>query len=190
MRVLPRKFYQRDPAKVAELLLGKVLVRRFRGSLKKGLVVETEAYYGTEDPASRLRLGSPKYCEELMCGEVGKAFIYNVHNNWLLNIVAHPRKECGAVLIRALQPLWKVKNSSKTLPTNGPGKLCKALRITKALNGVDVCSSNSPLFLCEEDVLKQACGRFKVARSFRIGVSRDLNVPLRFFVKGNEFVSR
>lgn len=72
-------------------------------SCLKGVIVETEAYYGENDPASRARGGMKRY-NVLMWGEPGITFIYMVHGNWLLNIVAHEPGSVGAVLIRALEP--------------------------------------------------------------------------------------
>jgi DNA-3-methyladenine glycosylase len=91
-RVLSREFYERDPAEVARELLGKILVRRLDDVSLKGVIVETEAYYGQDDPASRAYKGRKKF-NELMFKDVGKTFIYMVHGNWLLNIVAHPKDE-------------------------------------------------------------------------------------------------
>ncbi|MEM5791011.1 MAG: DNA-3-methyladenine glycosylase, partial [Candidatus Aenigmatarchaeota archaeon] len=105
MKVLPRRFYERDTAKVAKDLLGKILIRKINSKFLKGKIVETEAYYGKEDPASRACLGSPKYCVELLYSKPGKALIYMVHGNWLFNVVAHEKSKAGAVLIRAIEPL-------------------------------------------------------------------------------------
>jgi len=101
---LPRSFYERDPAVVARELLGKVLIRRLASQVLSGKIVETEAYYGENDPASKAYKGRKTF-NEPMFREVGRTFIYMVHGNWLLNIVAHPKGEVGAVLIRALEPL-------------------------------------------------------------------------------------
>ena len=75
--ILPKKFYLRDPAKVARELIGKILVRRYGKHVLKGIIVETEAYYGEEDPASRARDGKKKF-NLAMWEDVGKTFIYMV----------------------------------------------------------------------------------------------------------------
>jgi len=144
MNVLPRSFYERDPAVVARELLGKVLIRRLASQVLSGKIVETEAYYGENDPASKAYKGRKTF-NEPMFREVGRTFIYMVHGNWLLNIVAHPKGEVGAVLIRALEPLQGIDAMKKNRGTadlkgltNGPGRLARALAITKELNGVDV----------------------------------------------------
>jgi DNA-3-methyladenine glycosylase len=192
MRILPRKFYERDPALVARSLLGKILVREVNSKILSGKIVETEAYYGKKDPASRAYSGRPKFCAKLMHGKPGVTLIYMVHNNWLLNFVAHRRNETGAVLIRAIEPLEGIETMKMNRRvddlyrlTNGPGKLTKALAITKELNGIDVTDGKSKL------VVVEGCKeKFKVSSSRRIGVRKDLPQNLRFFVKESKFVSK
>jgi len=191
MKVLPREFYERDPAEVACGLLGKVLVRRLGSQILSGKIVETEAYYGEEDPASKAYRGRKKFNEPMFL-DAGKTFVYMVHGNWLLNIVAHPRGGVGAVLIRAIEPLAGIAsmmrnrgvNSLERL-TNGPGRLSKALAITKELNGIDVTDENSVLKIVEGEPEE-----FEVASTHRIGVRRDLPRKLRFYVVGNRYVSK
>lgn len=190
-RVFEREFYERDPALVAKDLLGKTLVRTANSKILSGKIVETEAYYGGRDPASRAFKGRMKF-NELMFAESGRTFIYMVHANWLLNMVAHLKGEVGAVLIRAIEPIQGVEVMVKNRKlenfrnlTNGPGKLTKALAITKELNGVDVTNRKSEL-----TVIEATEEEFEIASSHRIGVRRDLPQELRFFVKRNKFVSR
>jgi DNA-3-methyladenine glycosylase len=191
MKILNKKFYERDSAIVAKELLGKILVRKLGKKKLAGKIVETEAYYGKEDPASRAYSGGPKYCVKLLYDKPGKALIYNVHNNWLFNIVVHEKGKAGAVLIRALEPVDGTeimkKNRRETdvrRLTNGPGKLTKALGITKELNGIYVTSEKSEIFIVDNKE------KFEIGSSHRIGVTKDLKKKLRFFIKGNEFVSR
>jgi len=192
MRVLPRSFYERDPATVAKELLGKVLVRRLASQVLSGKIVETEAYYGENDPASKAYKGRKTF-NEPMFREAGRTFIYMVHGNWLLNIVAHPKGEVGAVLIRALEPLQGIDAMKKNRGTadlkgltNGPGKLAKALAITKELNGLDVTDEKSALLVVEGSEKET----FDVYTSKRIGVKLDLPQELRFYIRGNAFVSK
>ena len=189
--MLSKEFYQRDPALVARGLLGKILIRRLNSEILSGKIVETEAYYGENDPASRAYRGR-KMFNELMFMDVGKAFIYMVHGNWLLNIVAHLKGGVGAVLIRAIEPLQGIETMQKNRNvkhirdlTSGPGKLTKALAITKELNGIDVTKRNNQLV-----VVEGKRESFEVCSSHRIGVKVDLPQELRFFVEGNKFVSR
>jgi DNA-3-methyladenine glycosylase len=190
-RVLARNFYERDPALVARGLLGKMLVRRLNSQILCGKIVETEAYYGENDPASKAYKGR-KMFNELMFMDVGKAFIYMVHGNWLLNIVAHSKGEVGAILLRAIEPLQGVEIMMKnrgvrdlSALTSGPGKLTKALAITKKLNGLDVTKEDSELTVAEANLES-----FEVVSSHRIGVKFDLPQELRFCIKGNKFVSK
>lgn len=191
MEILKKDFYERDTKKVAKELLGKILIRRLNNKFLSGKIVETEAYYGCEDPASRVSFGSPKFCVELMQGEVGKVLIFCVHNNWLLNIIAHKKNKVGAILIRAIKPMngieimqknRKVKNLKNL--TNGPGRLTKALAIDKSLNGIDITNFNSKISISYNKE------NFEICEDKRIGVSKDLEIPLRFFIKGCKFVSK
>ncbi|MGQ9538941.1 MAG: DNA-3-methyladenine glycosylase [Candidatus Bathycorpusculaceae bacterium] len=191
MKTLPRSFYERDPAAVARELLGKMLVRRIHSEVLSGKIVETEAYYGRDDPASKAYKGRKTF-NELMFLEVGKTFIYMVHGNWLLNIVAHQKEGVGAVLIRALEPLQGIETMQTHRAvaeihalTSGPGKLTQSLAITKELNGVDVTDIKSGLF-----IVKGAVADFEIDVSHRIGVKKDLPQKLRFYIKGNKFVSK
>jgi len=190
-KILGRRFYERDPAIVAKDLLGKILVRRIDSEVLSGKIVETEAYYGERDPASRAYKGRMKF-NELMYAEPGRTFIYMVHGNWLLNIVAHLKGEVGAVLIRAVEPVEGIRIMEKNRKvenfhslTNGPGKLTKALAITKELNGIDVTDCKSELIMLEEDEEE-----FEISSSHRIGVKMDLPQELRFYIKGSRFVSK
>jgi len=191
MKILERKFYEGDPAAVAKALLGKILVRKVDSKFLSGKIVETEAYYGERDPASRAYKGRMKF-NELMFAEPGRTFIYMVHGNWLLNIVAHFKGEVGAVLIRAVEPILGIEVMVKNREvenfhslTNGPGKLSKALAITKDLNGIDVTKRKSDLRVTEgkeEEI--------EISSSHRIGLRVDLPRELRFFIRENKFVSR
>lgn len=190
MEVLERSFYERDPKIVATNLLGKKLVRRLNDTSLEGIIVETEAYYGLEDPASRAYKGRKNY-NFAMWGEVGRLFIYNVHNNWLLNIVAHEVGKIGAVLIRAIEPLQGIEVMRQNRGVNdifnlanGPGKLTKALKIDKSHYGFPVTSKDSEIFIAEYRI------KFEMDCSYRIGVSKDLEEQLRFFIKGSRFLSR
>lgn len=180
LKRLNKDFYERDTAIVAKELLGKVLVRRLGEKTLAGIIVETEAYYDENDPASRAYLGRPKYCVELMKGDVGKSLVYMVHGNWLFNVVAHAKNKTGAVLIRAIEPINGIKTK-----TNGPGKLTKAMKITKELNGISLIDGND-IFICSFNNKNS----FEICSSYRIGVKRDLPIKLRFFIKGNKFVSK
>lgn len=189
-QVLTRDFYCRNTKLVARDLLGKLLIRRLHGKTLGGILVETEAYYGTQDPASRAYHGRKNY-NDVMWGEVGRAFVYNVHNSWLFNVVAHETGEIGAILIRAMEPMMGIDAMKVNRPvedirelTSGPGKLTKALRIDKGLNGADLTDKGGEVHIVDNEK------EFNFGSSRRIGVTRDLEDELRFFIKGNRFVSR
>ena len=191
MDSLERSFYKRDPAVVARDLLGKVVVRRLAGEFISGRIVETEAYFGGSDPASRAFRGRKNY-NTVMFDRPGRLFVYMVHGWWLLNIVAHPEGEVGAVLIRALEPLEGVEHMERRREkqdlrklASGPGKLSQAFAVTKALNGLDVTQGDSELTVVEGD------GRpSEVSTSRRIGVTKDLPRDLRFYLGDSEYTSR
>ncbi|MEM3728849.1 MAG: DNA-3-methyladenine glycosylase [Candidatus Bathyarchaeia archaeon] len=191
MKTLPKSFYERNPAIVARELLGKVLVRKLNHQTLSGKIVETEAYYGEKDPASKAYEGRKAF-NELMFSDAGKAFIYMVHGNWLLNIVAHPKGGVGAVLIRAVEPIQGIEVMMKNRGvediyalTSGPGRLTKALSITKKQNGLDVTRAENEIAIFEA-----TAEEFEICTSHRIGVKRDLPQELRFYIKENRFVSK
>ena len=189
-RLIPRKFYERDPQIVAKGLLGKRLIHTLGNDALEGIIVETEAYLGPEDPASRAHHGRKEY-NNAMWGKPGTLFIYNVHKYWMLNIVAHEPGRVGAVLVRSLEPIrgvevMKTNRGTEDLVelTNGPGKLTEALRIRKDLNATDVTSNISQISLTDTEM------SFRIESSHRIGVREDLRRKLRFFIKESDYVSR
>jgi len=189
--ILPRAFYERDTEIVAKEILGRTLIRKMNDTFLEGVIVETEAYYGLTDPASRAYHGLKQY-NKPMWKNSGITFIYNVHKYWMLNIVAHLPQEIGAVLLRAIEPikgieLMKRNRSVENIVelTNGPGKLTIALQIDKRMNGLNIFSEKSRLAVINSTPLE-----FEIASSHRIGVRKDLERKLRFYIKGNKFVSK
>jgi DNA-3-methyladenine glycosylase len=189
-KILPSSFYSRDPAAVAQELLGKRLIRVLNGEALEGTIVETEAYFGATDPASRAFHGKKNY-NRLMWGEPGRVFIYNVHKYWMLNIVAHEPDEIGAVLIRAIEPTRGIESMLRNRPvdslralTSGPGKLTIALGIDKGSHGASVLSLGSEIRILDSSAYPE------IGASRRIGVPKDLDRDLRFYVEGNPLVSR
>jgi len=187
---LPPSFYSRDPAVVALGLLGKRLVRVLDGESLEGIIVETEAYYGAEDPASRAFHGKKNY-NRLMWGEPGRVFIYNVHKYWMLNVVAHEPDKIGAVLIRAIEPTRGIETMLINRPvkelralTSGPGKLTLALRIDKGSHKASVLSLENEIHVLD------SASEPAIGTSRRIGVTKDLDRDLRFYAEGNPYVSR
>ncbi len=191
--VLSKDFYLRDPAVVASELLGKMLIRILDSELVGGMIVETEAYYGVDDPASKAYQGKLTKISRVMYKEGGITLIYMVHGNWLFNIVTGPKDVPSGVLIRAIEPKIGIKlmlrnrnvNDLREL-TSGPGKLSQALKIDKSLNMLPVYDPNSPIRI---HAYKNIPSNM-IERSGRIGVREDLSIPLRFYIKDNRYISK
>ncbi|HDM88527.1 MAG TPA: DNA-3-methyladenine glycosylase [Candidatus Bathyarchaeota archaeon] len=190
-KILPRRFYERDPEVVAKDLLGKIIVRKLDDNILSGMIVETEAYYGPGDPASRAYDGMKNFNRPMWL-DPGVAFIYNVHKYWMFNVVAHEPGGVGAVLIRAVEPLDGVEIMMKNRGvydelielTSGPGRFTVAFKIDKSLNGTDLTSDENPIYIADNKV------QLEISSSKRIGVKADLDRNLRFYIKGNKFVSK
>ena len=133
--ILPKNFFNRDTLKVAQEFLGCVLVRKIGKKVIRAVITETEAYKGEKDLASHASKGrTPR--TELMFGEAGRAYIYLIYGMYYcLNIVTEKKDYPAAVLIRAV----KIENIDYK-KTNGPGKVCRELKIGKELNGWDMAA--------------------------------------------------
>jgi len=187
-RVLHRDFYQRATVDVARDLLGTILVH----GDTDGMIVETEAYLGGDDLASHSAAGITDRTRVIF-GPPGHAYVYlsyGIHE--CLNIVAEPAGVPGCVLIRSLEPLMGLDIMRSRRPgaqtrrdlTSGPGKLTRALAITRAHNGVDLTRGeltvHAPLHKHPVDITVTP----------RIGITKCAEWPLRFVLTGNPFVSR
>jgi DNA-3-methyladenine glycosylase len=187
-RALPRKFYERPTIEVARDLLGKILVHGYCA----GRIVETEAYLGVDDRAAHASRGiTPR--TQVIFGPPGHAYVYLIYGMYeCLNIVAEPKDTAGCVLIRALQPLAGIEEMRLRRPgvkrlqdlANGPGKLTRALAITRAHSGVDVTRGELTVHAEREPTT------FDVGVSPRIGITECVDWPLRFYIRGNSSVSR
>ena len=186
---LERAFYERPTVDVARELLGHMLISVTPEGRTAGCIVETEAYLGADDPAShaaRLRTGRV----EAMWGEPGIAYVYRSYGiHAMLNVVTEPLGETGAVLIRALEPVFGVDLmrarrgiEDERLLCSGPGKLCEALAISLDLHGTDLVSSDR-LWISPGETPRD------VSTSGRIGISRGQAHPWRFWVTSNPHVS-
>ncbi len=182
MRKLPRRFYDRDTTLVARQLLGKHLVHVSGGVERVGRIVETEAYLGPHDLAAHSARGlTPR--TRVMFGPPGYAYvylIYGMHN--CFNVVTERDGHAAAVLLRSLEPVRNVSGR-----TRGPGLLCRAMDIDRRCNGHDLLSDD--LYIAAP-----ATGRaFGIVRRPRVGVDYAgawAKRLLRFYIKGNEHVSR
>jgi len=191
---LPRAFYARATVEVARALLGQRLVRVVEGERLAGRIVEVEAYVGRDDLASHAARGRTAR-NAVMYGPPGYAYVYFIYGmHYCLNVVTEAEGFPAAVLIRALEPLEGLtqmqarRGRPDTGLTNGPGRLCQALAITRALNGADLCEG-AELFIEADASIPDA----EVIATPRVGVrgdARALAAPWRFLVRGNGYVSR
>ena len=182
MRKLPRAFYDRDTVTVAYDLLGKYLVNVSRGVERIGKIVEVEAYLGPHDLAAHSARGLTERTK-IMFGPPGHAYVYLIYGMYFcMNVVTEREGHASAVLLRALEPVQNIEER-----TQGPGLLCKAMRIDKRLNGHDLIGGG---FYIAAPSQTEA---FVVVKRPRVGVdyaghwARRL---LRFYIKGNPFVSK
>ena len=200
--ILPREFYLDPPDRVARRLLGKLLVRRYRGESGSsrserltGRIVEIEAYFGLDDPAAHACAGKTAR-NQVLFGPPGFAYVYFIYGmHFCLNISCEPEGQGSGVLLRALEPVEGLATmarlrglepgASPRLLTSGPGRLCQALDIVRDThNGIDVTSARSGLHVEDDGCVPE------VAVSRRIGIRKAAERPLRFTVAGNRFVSR
>jgi DNA-3-methyladenine glycosylase len=186
--VLPRSFYSRSAIDVARDLLGKVLVH----GATAGIIVETEAYLGAGDPAAHSARGvTPR--TEVIFGPPGHAYVYFIYGMYeCLNLVCEPAGTAGCVLIRALEPvagldLMRSRRAAARKVedlASGPAKLTLAMAIYRSHNGVDVTRGS----LVVRRPLREIA--WEIEATPRIGISQAAELPLRFFIRGNRFVSR
>lgn len=194
---LPRSFYRPSAKLVAPELLGHWLIRTTPDGPCGGPIVETEAYF-VGDPACHGAPG-PTARNRVMFGPPGHVYIYLIYGfHFCVNTVCQPVGVAEAVLIRAVEvsigeKLMRLHRDAKNIHqlTNGPGKLCEAMNITRELNGVDLCDPHSPLFIAENPNLK----RFRQERgplvtTTRIGITKAATLPLRFYLERSAYVSR
>jgi len=185
--ILKRNFFQRDTARVAKDLLGKILVKRSGMETSSGIIIETEAYYGIGDPASHAFRGmTPR--SRLMFGRAGIAYVYLCYGMyWLLNAVTEEEGIPGAVLIRGLKPLEGIESMKKRRNINdkkrlagGPGKLTIAMGIKGADNGRDMTVKESSLYIMGPG----RSSELKIENTSRIGITDGKNRMLRYIAIG------
>ncbi len=131
---LRRSFYARPCLEVAPDLIGKFLLHRSKAGLRSGRIVEVEAYVHEEDLACHARFGRTKRAS-IMFGPPGLAYVFLIYGMYdCFNVVTEPKNSPAAVLVRAVEPGPEISGR-----TDGPGKLCRALGITRAHNDLDLC---------------------------------------------------
>jgi DNA-3-methyladenine glycosylase len=195
---LGRSFFARSPRRVARELLGKLLIRDEGRPRIVARIVEVEAYLGESDPAAHAAAGHTARTSVLF-GPPGHAYVYFIYgNHYCLNVSCEREGKAGSVLFRALEPLLGMASMARARDiclegprdlvrlTSGPGRLAEAFGITRARdNGCDLTSPNSGLWIGADGFRARG-----IQITPRIGISKAADLPLRYILKGNAFVSR
>lgn len=175
---------------VAPRLQGCEIVRELDGEVLRGRIVEVEAYAQTDAASHSYRGQTPR--TDVMFGPAGHLYVYFTYGmHYCCNIVTGPVGHGSAVLIRAVEPLEGLevmRERRNGLPdhqlTNGPAKFCQAFGIDKRMNGQDLKQGELRL------EIKPPVAQEQIIQTTRIGISRAQDVPWRFYLKGNHFVSK
>jgi DNA-3-methyladenine glycosylase len=197
LKKLPRNFYTRNLLIVAKELLGKILVKNTDGILYAGKITEVEAYDGLSDEAAHSFRGkTPR--NEIMFGIGGYFYVYFTYGaHFCCNVVTGKEGTGTAILIRAAEPVEGIEQMTKNRYgkelinekekfnlTNGPGKLCKALAINRQHYGIDL--TGDKIYLLKQPKINEN----NIVVSKRIGITRSVDLPWRFHIKDNPFISR
>ena len=183
-----------DTTALARFLMGKLLVRELPEGVASGRIVETEAYI-IGDAAGHAYGGMTPRNRALFL-ERGHAYVYLAYGlSWMLNVSSEAEGVGAGVLIRALEPLEGIAIMGRNRGTErlrdlarGPGRLAQALRIDRSLDRLDLCEEG-PLWLARDDHDPGEIGKREIGESVRIGISRDADRVLRFYVRDSPFVS-
>jgi DNA-3-methyladenine glycosylase len=189
IRRIRRSELPEDTVELARFLIGKVVVHDLPAGRVSGRIVETEAYPPGDPAGHHFRGPTPRIRSMYLApGHVYVFFNYGAH--FMLNVVSEPPETAAAILIRALEPLEGIeimqrnRKTTRLLDlTRGPGRLAKALQIDRRHDGLDLCGAG-PLWLGEID---RSVG--PIGKSVRIGITHAAEKLLRFFERGNPFVS-
>ena len=193
---LPPGFYLQDTVAVARSLLGCVLWRKAGRTLFGARIVETEAYLGANDPASHARRGLRSERNASMYLQGGHAYVYFTYGmHWCLNVVTQEAETAEAVLLRAVEPVKGIEAMRRRRPkakrdvdlTNGPGKICMAMDIDRKLDGEHL--GGERLYITRPD---RELSSEDIVVTPRIGIDGSGDAaawPLRFFIRGNRYVS-
>ena len=189
---LPVTFFRRPAEIVAADLLGKVVVSSIGGRGTAGVIVETEAYLGYDDPASHGYLHRRNARNAALFGPPGLWYVYLSYGmHWCANLVCQQAGYASAVLLRALEPLDGLeimRQRRGAVPDralcSGPGKLCQALGIDRDLDGARMGAS--PVLVRRPVRSEQR----RIAATPRVGITKAVDWPLRFVVAGSPWLSR
>ncbi|HEX8464883.1 MAG TPA: DNA-3-methyladenine glycosylase [Abditibacterium sp.] len=194
---LPRQFYAPSADEVAPDLLGHFLLRRVENQWLGGEIVETEAYLQNDPACHAYVRETPR--NRVMWGDFGFAYVFRIYGGYFcINAVCQAKGIAEAVLIRAIEPRFGLETMQSLRPvakerdlTNGPSKLCIALGIAGAQNGLDMSSGESDLIIArnpDRDIFLE--NRAPRVQTTRIGLTRAANWPLRWYLGGSKAVSR
>ena len=189
IRRLRRSEFPADTIELSRFLIGKVIVHELPEGRLSGRIVEVEAYPPGDPAGHHFRGPTPRIRSMYLApGHVYVFFNYGAH--FMLNIVSEPEGTAAAILVRGIEPLEGIelmqrnRKTTRLLDlTRGPGRLAAAFRIDRSHDGVDLCAPG-PLWL---GVSNHRVG--PIAKTVRIGISRAAELPLRFYERGNPFVS-
>jgi DNA-3-methyladenine glycosylase len=193
-RPLARSELPIDTAAIARFLIGMLLVRELPEGVASGRIVETEAYV-VGDAAGHAYGGMTPRNRSLFL-ERGHAYVYLAYGvSFMLNVSSEAPGIGAGALIRALEPVEGVAIMRQNRGverlrdlTRGPGRLAQALRIDRSLDGLDLCEAG-PIWLARNDREPGRIDNRKIGESVRIGISRDADRRLRFYLRNSPFVS-
>jgi DNA-3-methyladenine glycosylase len=194
---LKKNFYRRELLVVARELLGKVLVKSSGKEILAGKIIEVEAYHGDTDEAAHSYGGITKR-NEIMFEAGGYLYVYFTYGAYhCCNVVTGKKGQGTAVLIRAVEPVIgldrmiknrfgrKLKNDKEIFDlTSGPGKVCQAFKFDRTHSGTDLTGKD--IFIFDGEKIKSK----NIGVSKRIGITRSVDLPWRYFIKDNPYLSR
>ena len=194
---LEKEFYCRNLLVVAKDLLGKILVKKNGKEILAGKIVEVEAYDGSTDQAAH-SYGRITPRNKIMFEDGGFLYVYFTYGaHHCCNVITGKKGKGTAVLIRAVEPVFGLKKiminrfnktdlTQKEIYnlTSGPGKICQAFGLDRSYTGTDL--TKNKIFLLDIPKVKKS----KIGISKRIGISKSVDLPWRFFIKDNPFLSR
>lgn len=182
--ILTPDFYNRDPSVVAPDLLGKYIVRKWKGDLLCGMITETEAYLPFDDEASH---GFKRTkTRDSLYKRGGHAYVYGMRHHFLFNAVTEGENRPGGVLIRGVEPhegitiMEKLRKRKYAADfTNGPAKVCQAFAITRREDGIDLTQRNGAIHIEDRGV---AIKSSQIRISQRVGITKATDLMLRFYL--------
>lgn len=191
---LDTEFYRHGTLHLSRLLLGTYLVHDSPEGRTAGRIVETEAYLSGDPACHAYRRQTPR--NAAMFGPPGHAYVYQIYGlHHCINIVTAPEGIGEAVLIRALEPVDGIGLMQRRRPATtksadlckGPGRLVQAMGITKAMNNMGLTGNS--LYILPAEAYPPHNRPFDTVATTRIGITRGADLPYRFYIVGNRFVS-